>query len=121
MAEQHRPCPPPPAQIAPFVQALGLETAVRFLLTFGGAPLDFPADPKGRSRAEALVGREGMIALAAQLNLPRRIPLSKPWLAAYFHSRGHSVHDIARTLRATDFTVRRWLAKETERGKRFDP
>jgi hypothetical protein len=120
MPEPRRPCPPPPAQIAPFVQALGLEAAVRFLMTFGGAPLDLPSDPRGRSRAEAHLGRETVIALASHINLPRRIPLSKPWLAAYLHSSGLSVHDIARTLRATDVTVRRWLAKEAERAKRFE-
>jgi hypothetical protein len=112
-------CPPPPVQIAPFVQALGLDLAVRFLMEFGGAELNIGADPKGRSRAEALVGRDGILALAGQLSLPRRVPLAKPFLAAYLHSRGESVAEIARTLRATDVTVRGWLVKEAARAEKF--
>lgn len=117
MADPHHPYPPPPAHVAPIVQALGRTMAMRFLLEFGGAELYVAADPKGKSRAEALIGKDGLRALAALPALPSRIPLAKPFLAACFYAEGKGVAEIARTLRASDVTVRRWLAKERARAE----
>ena len=102
--------PPAPAQIAPYVTALGPELAVTFLLTFGGAELYIARDPKGRSQVEALVGPDLTRTLQAALGTyPRRIPLGKKWLAQCMSARGDSLATIARTLRTTDVSVRRWL------------
>jgi hypothetical protein len=106
-----RPMPNPTAQVAPYVEALGLELAVEFLLQFGGAELHFAADPRGTGAVEKLVGADKAKALAESRNqaLQKRVPLAKRWLARMLHWQGHSTAQIARTLRATDVSVRGWL------------
>ena len=101
--------PQPPAQIASFVQVLGLELTVAFLLRFGGAELHLSEDPRANSRLVALVGLDNARALGQLLTAPRRIPLAKPWLAAWLRARGESTAEIARTLHVSDVTVRGWL------------
>lgn len=102
--------PRPPAQVAPYVEALGVELAIRFLLEFGGAELYLSEDPKGRSRLEALVGYDRAKALGTLAHvLPRRVPLAKRWLAHCLDARGESTAEIARTLRVSDTTVRAYL------------
>ena len=104
------PMPRPTAQVAPYVEALGAETAVQFLLAFGGAELYLAEDPKGRAAHERLIGPEKAQALAAiSHRLQKRVPLAKRWLAAVLHWQGHSAAHIARTLRVSDVSVRRWL------------
>lgn len=44
-----RPMPRPTAQVAMYVEALGPETAMLFLLRFGGAELHSPEDPRSDS------------------------------------------------------------------------
>lgn len=100
--------PPPPAHVAPYVQVLGHQLAVDFLMRFGGAELYLSATPKGRSEAEALIGPAKLAELAA-LDLPRRVPTAKPWLAAMMKTQGLSHAEIARRLHSTDVTVRGWL------------
>lgn len=110
MTQLSRPMPRPTAQVQPYVDALGADLAVRFLLTFGGAEMAVSANPKGRSRLEALVGPEKARALAEQADLlQRRVPLAKRWLAAYLAWQGHPAAEIARQLRVTDSSVRGWL------------
>lgn len=55
--------PRPPAQIEVFVEILGVDLTVKFLLKFGGAELYFAKDPKSRSRLVAFVGPERAKAL----------------------------------------------------------
>ncbi|MGG7567731.1 helix-turn-helix domain-containing protein [Rhodovulum sp. DZ06] len=101
-----------PAQVAPFVDALGEDHAIRFLLNFGGAELTIPATPSPRGRLQETLGAEGAEALAAARDLlPRRIPLAKPWLARTLAARGMSTAQIARTILASDVSVRAWLKK----------
>ena len=106
-----RPMPKPTAQVAPFFDVLGPELTVQFLLQFGGAELHFAHDPKGRGAVERLIGTDKAKALAESRNraLQKRVPLAKRWLAQMLHWQGHSGADIARTLRATDVSVRGWL------------
>ena len=104
--------PKPPAQVSAYVEVLGIDGAVEFLMAFGGAELYLTESPKRRSRLVKLVGREKAIALArASERLPRRIPLCKPWIAAVLRERGLSNADIARMLHASDVAVRGWLKK----------
>jgi len=92
------------------VEVLGLDLAVTFLLSFGGSELYLPRAPGEASEIAALIGPENTAGLAAiSHRLPRRVPLAKPWLAAVFASRGESASQIARALRVSDVTVRRWL------------
>ncbi len=110
MNEIARPFPKPTAHVEPWFDLLGPDMIVSFLLTFGGADLMFAANPKGRSRVEALVGPDRVKALAAVAHrLPRRVPLAKRWLAGVLAWQGHSTAEIARQLHMSDVTVRKWL------------
>ena len=100
--------PPPPAHVEPYVRVLGHQMAFDFLMKFGGAELYLSATPKGRSEAEKLIGPARLAELAA-LDLPRRVPTAKPWLAAMMKTQGLSHAEIARRLHTTDVAVRAWF------------
>lgn len=105
-------CPEPPAHIDAYVQVLGVDLAVEFLMTFGGAQLYIAPNPKKRSRLAGLIGLEKARALArVSDNLPARVPTAKPWIASVMHSKGLPVSEIARTLHVSDVSVRSWLRK----------
>jgi Homeodomain-like domain len=115
-----KPFPKPPAQIAPYVDILGPELTVQFLLTFGGAELYIPKSPKGRSRLEAMIGHQKVKALANSTHLlQRRVPLANPWAAACLHYQGIATNEIARKLRISDITVRRYLKRYNAKGNRL--
>ena len=111
--------PAPTAQVAPFVQALGLEGAIRFILAFGGAELYIGKNPRDTNELVSMFGREAVEALAGLVTMPRRIPLAKPWLAAHFHAQGLSIAQIARKLRISDITVRAYLRRDAENRERL--
>lgn len=105
----HRPIPRPTAQVEPYVEALGAETAVTFLLAFGGAELTIAEEPTERAAYVRLIGLDKAKSLAAVAHrLPERVPLASKWLAAMLHWQGHSTAHIARTLRISEVSVRRW-------------
>jgi len=113
--------PRPPAHVQPYVDALGAETAVVFLLEFGGAELSIPKDPKGASRVVDVLGMpaaKALSELAERTALPRRVPTAKPWIACYMKTAGGLSHaEIARKLHTTDVTVRRWIAGMADRSE----
>ena len=103
--------PRPPAQVAVYVEVLGYDLALDFLLAFGGAVIYLPKQPQGRSEIEALIGRENLLRLSAEDHrLPRRVPLAKKWVASMLAAKGQSVSAIARRLHASDVSVRKWIA-----------
>ena len=107
-----------PAQLQAYVDVLGIDGTVAFLLEFGGAEIYLTTAPKSRSRVVKLVGREKAIALARlQDRLQARVPLVKPWIAAVMFARGLSKAEIARRLHVTDVTVRNWLKAGGRDGK----
>lgn len=96
-----------PAHLDAFVEELGPELAVRFLIAFGGARLYFPDDPKGKSRAEALVGADALRRLGARLPQKRaEIPTATTWVIQALAAEGKGTSEICRTLRVTARTVR---------------
>ena len=108
----------PPAHIQPYVDVLGVDGTVDFLMTFGGAELSLRSNPR-RGRLVDLVGHERASALAEVAgHLPRRIPLAKPWLAQQLREKGLPVAEIARTLHVSDVSVRSYLKT---RGPRRPP
>jgi len=107
--EVAHPMPRPTAQVAPYVDVLGAELAVVFLMRYGGAELSLADDPNGRASHEGLLGYDKAKALAAQPRLQKRVPLAKRWLAAMLHWQGNSTAAIALQLRVSDVSVRRWL------------
>ena len=114
MQELASPMPRPTAQVAPYVEVLGVDLAMTFLLQFGGAQLYLPNDPKGASAVEKLLGYDKLKELAARPRLQKRIPLAKRWLAEMLNWQGHSKATIARTLRISDTTVSRYLGDSYE-------
>lgn len=109
--------PKPPADVATYVEILGVDLAVEFFCVFGGAELYLPERPLGRSEAEALIGADRMQGMAAfRHRLPRRVPLANTWLAHVLRHQGWTAARIARTLRISDVSVRRMLKGSTVRG-----
>lgn len=114
--------PTPPAQIEPFVRVLGVEGALSFLMTFGGAEMVYHRNPV-RSQLAKVMGIEAAKSLAeedARQGLPRRVPLAKPWCAQVLREKGLPVAEIARRMHASDVAVRRWL-KQTSNVRIPDP
>lgn len=104
--------PKPTAQVFPYFDILGLELTVRFLLAFGGAEIYIPQNPCGRGRVEQLIGTEKTKLLAQSAHqLPEQVPLANPWLAAALSAQGQPVSEIARQLRVSRVTVRRYLRR----------
>lgn len=115
MNDVSRPIPRQTAQVAPYVEVLGSDLSVDFLLRLGGAEIAFSKEPRGASQMSAMIGLDSEAALHAHRRVgPRtRIPLAKKWLAEMLRWRGFSAAEIARTLRASDVSVRRWLHPKT--------
>lgn len=100
-----------PAHVQPYVEVLGLDLAVTLLLEFGGAPLYLP-DSRARSdsRIVQTIGKDNAMALGRKLGRGLvKVPLAKPFIAAYYLHQGMAVVEIARQLRADLRTVQRWL------------
>ncbi|RWR26825.1 helix-turn-helix domain-containing protein [Sinirhodobacter populi] len=113
--------PRPPAHVAHYVEALGRDRAIRFLLEFGGAELYIATAPKGRSRLSEVIGLDGAAALAGIAHLlPKRVPTAKPWIAQCLRVDGLNVAAIARLLHVSDVSVRKWL-KRLPAGTFEDP
>ncbi|MDE4175784.1 helix-turn-helix domain-containing protein [Phaeobacter sp. PT47_59] len=110
--------PKPPAQVEPYIEALGLEDTLRFLDAFGGVEAYIANQPSARSRVVQLVGLPKAKMLAENgSRLQRRVPLAKEWRAAVYHSQGLPTVEIALKLGVTDVSVRRWLKKPGVRRK----
>lgn len=110
--------PPVPAQVAPFAQVPGIDGAVRFILAFGGAELAIARNPRDDNELVEMFGRDRAEALA-ELTVPRRIPLAKPWLAGHFRAQGLSSARIARKLRVSDTSVRGYLRRADANRERL--
>ena len=82
-------------------------------MAYGGAELYLAADPKGRSAVEALVGAEAVARMADHYRIGQRVrvPLARQWLAQMLHWQGHPTAEVARTIRATDVSVRAWIKR----------
>lgn len=110
------PYPKPTAQVEPYVDVLGTELAIEFLLTFGGAPLYIPENPGEKPELVAVIGVDRTRALAAQKHrLQARVPLAKHWLIRCLHARGLPVLRIARKRHMSDVSVRRVLNQPNRR------
>jgi len=102
--------PRPPAHLEAYVRILGNEGAITFLLNYGGGELYIPRNPVIGSPLVTLLGMESAQALGVAADrLPKRVPTGKPWIARVLHTQGLSATQIARTLHASDVSVRKWL------------
>ena len=99
-----------PAHVAPYVEALGEDRAIAFLLAFGGAPAYLANRPSEMNKIVPVIGDDGLAALVAEFrHRIDRVPVAKPWIAQVWADRGMTVIEIARRLHVTDKTVRIWL------------
>lgn len=113
--------PRPPAQIQPYVDVLGVEGTIEFLLEFGGAELILSQAARS-GRLVRLVGHERAAQLVQHAgHLPRRVPLAKRWIAAVWREQGLAVAQIARRLHVSDVTVRAYLKRSAGGARRPDP
>lgn len=113
--------PRTPAQVAVYVEALGEEDAIDFLLRFGGADLTIPKSPHFRTELRQALGQRKTEALCAVRDrIPKRIPTAKPWIAQRLRAKNLPVSAIARKLHVSDVSVRRWLNQRGMSG-RADP
>lgn len=102
--------PLPPSQVERFVDILGVESTIDFLLNFGGSEVYIPETPKGKSDMEKVLGRAKMARLYEVADtLKIRVPLANIWLAQCLDAQGLSAAAIARRLRISDVTVRKYI------------
>lgn len=100
-----------PAHIQPYVDVLGLQLTIDFLLAFGGAPLYLPSErTQVDSRLAEVVGPDKAVALGKHLGRGMvRVPIQKRFIAACLLAMNVPVVEIARRLHVSDVTIRRWL------------
>lgn len=104
-----------PANVRPYVEALGVDDAVRFLLKFGGSEIYLPSgEPCKRngedSMAVRLIGAEKVMALSEQLGGGYfKVPLANRWIGETLYMNGRKCAEIARMVRADVSTVSRWI------------
>lgn len=112
-----------PAHIAPYVEALGVDDAIRLFLEVGGSPIYLPKDRSSdTSRAATVIGALKVKALADRLGVDYvKVPLAKKWIAEVMFARGESQAEIARTIRSDVATVRRWRLVENHQLQLFEP
>ncbi|MBS7539748.1 hypothetical protein [Ancylobacter lacus] len=102
-----------PAQVEPYVRALGIDGAIAFLLAFGGGPTYIARRPEQNSAVRDVIGEDGIRALATQIQgRIARVPLAKPWIARVRFAQDVAIVQIARELHVSDETVRKWLVDE---------
>lgn len=107
---------PVPAHLRVYVDVLGVDLAVEFLLKLGGGVSYFAESPQARSPIAAVVGIEKAKELAKELGPGAlRIPTGKPFIAKYYRDMGWKVVAIARLLHVTDSTVRNMLRAPDDR------
>lgn len=105
--------PRTPIQVKAYVDVLGHDGAIEFLLRFGGADIYLSRNPTSRSQVVEAIGREQAIALAAHPELQDGpVPLAKPWIAKVWYAQGLSKSEIARKMHVSRVTARRFLAAE---------
>ncbi|AEQ50771.1 helix-turn-helix domain-containing protein [Pelagibacterium halotolerans] len=104
-----------PANIAPYVDALGIDDALHFILAMGGSELYLPKRSTPRSFAARTIGTEKVDRLAATLGPGYyKVPVARQWCASVLLAKGYTMAEIARTVRADYSTVRRWLGPQNK-------
>jgi len=107
-----------PAHVRHFVDVLGLDGTVEFLLTFGGGIAYFSLDPDPRTVVAAKIGVEATAAIAQRFGPgSMRVPTAKPFIAAVLRAKGEGTSAIARRLHVSDVAVRGWLSDDSRQLK----
>jgi hypothetical protein len=110
--------PPPPAEIAWMVQAIGLDNALAVIERFGGTRVYLPVGSGEGSELAAIIGRQALSDLrqarearagAAGTESYLKVPLVKQWRAAVYRAERDSYARIALRLGCTERAVAKWL------------
>jgi len=110
-----------PAHLTDFVDVLGEELAIDFLLCFGGAGLYLPSKfPRDGHMLVDLVGREKSIELGTKMGSGYiKVPTAKPYIIQFLFAKGATISDICRKLHMTEPAVRRHLAPEVRQARQL--
>lgn len=110
-----------PQNLQSYIDALGEELALIFIMRFGGSPVYLPASENTQSDVHAVVGAAGIKALAKIFGPGQigRVPIAREWTIRQLKARDWSTLAIARELRVTDETVRRILNDRPSRQSSF--
>lgn len=106
-----------PANIRPYVEALGADDALKLFLELGGTTVYLPAHRSSVASLIAnIVGPEKVLALSERFGHDAaggyvKVPLARRWTAEVMYLRGTATTEIARKVRADEATVRRWLSE----------
>lgn len=112
--------PPPPDNIAPYVEALGIEDAMRLFLSVGGSDVYLPRHSTRRSLSARTIGADKVERLTEVFGYGHiKVPLARQWVAAVMKAQGASLAEIARTVRVDVATVRRWFGP-SDHSKQLD-
>ncbi|MBN9333880.1 helix-turn-helix domain containing protein [Devosia sp.] len=99
-----------PANLAVYVDTLGIDLAMDLFLVAGGSQIYLSPKSSDRALVARTVGAENASRLAEAVGQNYiKVPIARQWVARVHWSRGTSVNEIARTVRADIATVRRWL------------
>lgn len=105
-----------PAHIRHFVDVLGIDGAVDFLLAFGGGYAYFSLDPDPKTDIASQIGVEATAAITQRFGPgSMRVPTAKPFIARVLSGKGKRPSEIARTLHVSDVAVRGWLQDDESR------
>lgn len=108
-----------PANLLPFVEAIGADKACDLFLTLGGAQIYLSTSPRAEAKLAQAVGPDAAAVLGKALGPGYlRIPLAREWTARHLkEQRGLAISQIARTVRADEATVRRWFNGGSHKGQ----
>ena len=105
-----------PAPMMPFVEALGLEGAVRLSLSLGCSRINILVAPDAGKELVKLAGIEAAEQLSLLMGGERvYVPFCRRFLIRYHQARGMKVPEIARQLKCSETYVYQALRADRER------
>lgn len=116
-----------PAHVQRFVDVLGVDLTVKFLLELGGSPIYLPENTTHSTTLNGhdcsllvnTVGREMALALGKEFGRGLiEVPLAKPFVANHLFRAGAEILEIARLLHVSAVSVRRWVPASVRSAKK---
>ncbi len=111
-----------PKNLEPYIEALGEDLTLAFIMRFGGSPVYLPSSEATDSEIKTVLGADGIKALAKIFGPGQigRVPIAREWTVRKLKAHHWSTLAIARELRVTDETVRRILNDRPSRQTSFN-
>lgn len=106
----HNRVPKVPAQVQPYVDALGVEMTLLLFEKFSGTSIYIPRRPSERNALAAVIGEENIAKLTTIGSSSHfEVPMVKRWRALCYHEKGLNGTQIARKLGVTRRMVHYYL------------